>query len=120
MEKKVTKIDKLNRVVEFLKTAGAEKELIDCVKNEIAITQNKYATAKMKKDSKKEVEYKDLETKVLAFFEKNPNLQIGNADVDLDISTSKKTQVFTRLINKGLVKKIPPKGKQKTVLYQLV
>lgn len=120
MEKRITKIDKLNSIVEFLEKNKADSALVECVKKEIAITKDKYATAKMKKDAKKELEYRDLEKKVLAFFENNPNLQIGNTNVDLDISTSKKTQVFTRLINKGLVKRIAPKGKQKTVLYQLV
>lgn len=97
-----------------------QHELVEMVGNEIESTSNKYATAKLKKESKKNAEYAELEPKVLAFFEGNKNLQIGNSNIDLDISTSKKTVILKRLIEKGIVKRIAPKGKQKTVLYQLV
>lgn len=119
MEKQKTKREKLAEIIEFLEANEGSQEHIDLLKNEIAIITNKYDGAKLKKDANKEKEYAVLEKQVLEFFKNDKNLLVGNMNIELPISTSKKTAVLQRLFKKGTIKILPPKGKQKVTLYQL-
>lgn len=113
-----TKVEKFEDLKKFLEQVNCEdKELVDLCTNEINILTKKANSAKNKKDEDKEKEYTELENQVLGMFEAHPVLT--NDDISLDISTSKKTTIMKRLIEKKLIVKNEKKKSKDKVSYSL-